>query len=133
MPTLPEIFRLVTGKHLFFLIGLMLVTCSHMSSISALPINMVLIDLVGRRYTGAINFLGCSIFFLLIQIHVPQELLTVFIFSVRAFSTGIFNFVYIYTSEVSLFPIFVSLYKVVNCCRVFLANRNRSPDKNVQM
>ena len=86
----------------------MLVTCSHMSSISALPINMVLIDLVGRRYTGAINFLGCSIFFLLIQIHVPQELLTVFIFSVRAFSTGIFNFVYIYTSEVSLFPIFVS-------------------------
>lgn len=66
----------------------------------ALPVNMILIDLIGRRYTGAFNFLGCTIFFLLIQIHVSQVVLTVFIFMVRGFSTGIFNFVYIYTSEV---------------------------------
>ena len=70
------------------------------SSVSALPVNMALLDLVGRRYTGAINFLGCTVFFLLIQIHVSQGVLTIFIFMVRAFSTGIFNFVYIYTSEV---------------------------------
>ncbi|KAH3736405.1 hypothetical protein DPMN_042968 [Dreissena polymorpha] len=61
---------------------------------------MLLIDVIGRRYTGAVNFVGCSVFFLLIQVHVSQEVLTFFIFMVRGFSTGIFNFVYIYTTEV---------------------------------
>ncbi|XP_052238699.1 putative transporter SVOPL [Dreissena polymorpha] len=66
----------------------------------SLPLNMLLIDVIGRRYTGAVNFVGCSVFFLLIQVHVSQEVLTFFIFMVRGFSTGIFNFVYIYTTEV---------------------------------
>lgn len=66
----------------------------------SLPLNMFLIDRVGRRYTGCINFLGCAIFFLLLQLDVSQAVLTLFIFLVRGFSTGIFNFVYIYTSEV---------------------------------
>ncbi|KAL4224242.1 hypothetical protein ACF0H5_017695 [Mactra antiquata] len=73
---------------------------STLGEFISLPINMFLIDVIGRRYTGSINFLGCTIFFLLLQFHVSQEVLTIFIFMVRGFSTGIFNFVYIYTSEV---------------------------------
>lgn len=73
---------------------------STLGEFISLPLNMFLIDCIGRRYTGAVNFLGCSLFFLLIQLDVSQEVLTLFIFMVRGFSTGIFNFVYIYTSEV---------------------------------
>ncbi|XP_053375836.1 putative transporter SVOPL isoform X2 [Mercenaria mercenaria] len=73
---------------------------STLGEFISLPLNMLLIDLIGRRFTGAVNFMGCTVFFLLIQFHVSQELLTFFIFMVRGFSTGIFNFVYIYTSEV---------------------------------
>ncbi|XP_052802513.1 putative transporter SVOPL isoform X2 [Mya arenaria] len=73
---------------------------STLGEFTSLPLNMLLIDVIGRRWTGAINFMGCSVFFLLIQLHVSQGLLTFFIFAVRGFSSGIFNFVYIYTSEV---------------------------------
>ena len=83
------------------LISLLHGSQSTVRYLSALPVNMVLIDAIGRRYTGVVNFLGCSVFFLLIQLHVSQGLLTFFIFMVRGLSTGIFNFVYIYTSEVS--------------------------------
>ena len=67
---------------------------------SALPLNIFLIDLVGRRWTGAINLFGCGLFFVLLQLPVPKAALTVFMFLVRGFSSGMFNFVYIYTSEV---------------------------------
>lgn len=71
------------------------------SYVTALPLNIFLIDLVGRRWTGAVNLFGCGLFFILLQLPVPQTALTCFIFLVRGFSSGMFNFVYIYTSEVS--------------------------------
>ncbi|KAL4224126.1 hypothetical protein ACF0H5_017579 [Mactra antiquata] len=73
---------------------------STLGEFIALPLNIFLIDLVGRRWTGAINLFGCGLFFVLLQLPVPQTVLTVFIFLVRGFSSGMFNFVYIYTSEV---------------------------------
>ncbi|XP_078338578.1 synaptic vesicle 2-related protein-like isoform X5 [Crassostrea virginica] len=66
----------------------------------ALPLNLLLIDRIGRRYTGAVNSCGMAIFFLLLQLQMPQSLLTIIMFMVRGFSQGLFNFVYIYTAEV---------------------------------
>ncbi|KAL5016323.1 hypothetical protein ScPMuIL_005912 [Solemya velum] len=66
----------------------------------ALPLNLLLIDFIGRRWTGAINLFGCGVFFVLVQLPVSPSLLTFFIFMVRGFSSGVFNFVYIYTGEV---------------------------------
>nr|XP_022345746.1 synaptic vesicle 2-related protein-like isoform X2 [Crassostrea virginica] len=68
----------------------------------ALPLNLLLIDRIGRRYTGAVNSCGMAIFFLLLQLQMPQSLLTIIMFMVRGFSQGLFNFVYIYTAEVLL-------------------------------
>ncbi|XP_078338577.1 putative transporter SVOPL isoform X4 [Crassostrea virginica] len=65
----------------------------------ALPLNLLLIDRIGRRYTGAVNSCGMAIFFLLLQLQMPQSLLTIIMFMVRGFSQGLFNFVYIYTAE----------------------------------
>ncbi|KAI0229457.1 putative transporter SVOPL [Lamellibrachia satsuma] len=66
----------------------------------AIPINLLSIDSLGRKWTLTINFLLSGIFFLLVQICTTRAWLTVFIFAVRAFSSAIFNTVYIYTSEV---------------------------------
>ncbi|XP_061197259.1 putative transporter SVOPL isoform X1 [Saccostrea echinata] len=66
----------------------------------ALPLNLSLIDRIGRRYTGAVNSFGMALFFILLQINMPKSLLTVIMFMVRGFSQGLFNFVYIYTAEV---------------------------------
>ncbi|XP_052214568.1 putative transporter SVOPL isoform X12 [Dreissena polymorpha] len=73
---------------------------STLGEFIALPLNIFLIDLVGRRWTGAVNLFGCGLFFILLQLPVPMTVLTGFIFLVRGFSAGMFNFVYIYTSEV---------------------------------
>lgn len=66
----------------------------------ALPLNLMLIDRIGRRYTGAVNSFGMAIFFIILQIKMPKSMLTVIMFMVRGFSQGLFNFVYIYTAEV---------------------------------
>ncbi|KAJ8312993.1 hypothetical protein KUTeg_010366 [Tegillarca granosa] len=68
--------------------------------LATLPLNLLLVDLVGRRWTGAVNLGGCALFFILLQLDVPQKVLTFFMFVVRGFSSGMFNFVYIYTAEV---------------------------------
>lgn len=75
---------------------------------AALPLNLLLIDRIGRRYTGAVNSCGMAIFFFLLQLKMPQSLLTVIMFMVRGLSQGLFNFVYIYTAEVCLLPFLFS-------------------------
>ncbi|OWF42245.1 putative transporter SVOPL [Mizuhopecten yessoensis] len=65
-----------------------------------LPVNMILFDIIGRRKTGAIDLTGCAVFFILLQINMPQHLLTGIMLLVRGFSAANFNFVYIYTAEV---------------------------------
>ena len=67
-----------------------------------IPLNMLLVDGVGRRLTLAVDFIMAGVFFLLIQLCVPRLVETLFIFGVRGFSSGLFNIVYIYTLEVSI-------------------------------
>lgn len=66
----------------------------------ALPINILLMDRIGRAKTLCVNFLGAGVFFLLIQICTSRVMLTIFIFCVRGFASAIFNTIYIYTAEV---------------------------------
>ncbi|CAG2253827.1 unnamed protein product [Mytilus edulis] len=56
----------------------------------------------GEKKMGAFNMGGCAFFFMLLQIPMPQKALTAVMFCVRGFSSGMFNFVYIYSAEVLL-------------------------------
>ncbi|XP_041349044.1 putative transporter SVOPL isoform X2 [Gigantopelta aegis] len=73
---------------------------STLGEFICLPVNMLLIDCIGRRLTGSLNLAGTGIFFLLLQLSVPRWLLTTFMFAVRGFSSATFNWIYIYSSEV---------------------------------
>ncbi|XP_076108162.1 putative transporter SVOPL isoform X1 [Mytilus galloprovincialis] len=73
---------------------------SSFGELIPLPVNMFLIDRVGRKKMGAFNMGGCAFFFMLLQIPMPQKALTAVMFCVRGFSSGMFNFVYIYSAEV---------------------------------
>ncbi|XP_052282117.1 putative transporter SVOPL [Dreissena polymorpha] len=73
---------------------------STLGEFIALPLHKCLIDLVGIRWTGAVNLFGCGLFFIFLQLPVPMTVLTGFIFLVRGCSAGMFNFIYIYTSAV---------------------------------
>ena len=75
--------------------------CTVCVLLAAIPLNLLTIDWLGRRWTIAINYIMSAVFFLLVQICSTKIVLTIFIFGVRAFTSGIFNAVYIYTSEVS--------------------------------
>ena len=106
-----------------------IILCKVLSLLSALPLNIFLIDLVGRRWTGAVNLFGCGLFFILLQLPVPQSALTCFIFLVRGFSAGMFNFVYIYTSEVRFAVVFVLYWRF--CSQDFSNNNNNVQTENI--
>ena len=108
-------------------IDMYLSTWHTIYSITALPLNICLIDLVGRRWTGAVNLFGCGLFFILLQLPVPKTLLTVFMFVVRGFSSGMFNFVYIYTSEVRFLSLRVFL--LIFFAEYYLSHRMTKPTK----
>ncbi|KAK6190710.1 hypothetical protein SNE40_002513 [Patella caerulea] len=65
-----------------------------------LPINMLLIDRVGRKITGTVNLISTGVFFALLQIHTKRWMLTAIMFGVRGFAAATFTWTYIYTSEV---------------------------------
>ena len=54
----------------------------------------------GRKIVISTNFFMAGIFYLLVQICSDITTLTVFLFGVRTFITGVFNTIYIYTGEV---------------------------------
>ena len=71
-------------------------------AVAGIPLNIVLIDAVGRRLTGAINLFFCGLFFCLLQLDVGRGLLTFFMFAARGFSSSTFSWVYLYSIEVRL-------------------------------
>ncbi|CAL1534353.1 unnamed protein product [Lymnaea stagnalis] len=75
---------------------------SSLGELLSLPINFLLIDRIGRRFTGAMCYFASGFFFVLIQLQVNLGVLTMLMFFVRGFSSATFNFVYIYSSE--LYP-----------------------------
>ena len=68
---------------------------------AAIPINLMTIDTLGRRWTLTIDYLLACLFFLLLQVCTGRTGLTIIIFGIRAATAGIFNTIYIYTTEVS--------------------------------
>ncbi|XP_013412719.1 putative transporter SVOPL [Lingula anatina] len=73
---------------------------SSLGEFLGLPINLFLMDLIGRQKTLAVSLVGTGVFFLLIQLCVSRGVLTFFLFGARALSSAVFNTVYIYTTEV---------------------------------
>ncbi|PVD31657.1 hypothetical protein C0Q70_07075 [Pomacea canaliculata] len=67
---------------------------------ACIPLNILMIDRLGRKKTGAINWLFCGLFFGLLQLSVSRGLLTFFMFAVRAFSAATFSWVYLYSVEI---------------------------------
>jgi hypothetical protein len=86
-----------------FWLGLISTVIISFFTFAVIPFNLITIDWLGRKWTLTCNFIMAGVFFLLVQICTSHALLTVFIFGVRTFASGIFNAVYIYTSEVSQF------------------------------
>lgn len=70
------------------------------AEIPGLLVTVVIIELLGRRLTMAIEFVACMVGFLLLFICTSESLLTFFLFLVRAFTSGVFQAVYVYTPEV---------------------------------
>ncbi|XP_059174127.1 putative transporter SVOPL isoform X2 [Physella acuta] len=75
---------------------------SSLGELISLPINFILMDKIGRRYTGAICYFGTGFFFVLVQLKVSLGVLTMLLFFVRGFGSATFYFTYIYSSE--LYP-----------------------------
>ena len=65
-----------------------------------LIVTFIIIEIIGRKMTMAIEFFGCMIGFLLLFICASNAALTIFLFIIRAFSTGVFQAVFVYIPEV---------------------------------
>ena len=70
------------------------------AEIPGVVLAVVLIEVLGRKITMAVEFIGCMVGFLLLFICASDTLLTFFLFVIRAFATGAFMVVYVYTPEV---------------------------------
>jgi len=69
----------------------------------AIPITLLVIDSLGRKWALGLDFLGAGVMLILAQICSSHTVyLTISLFGVRSFISGVFNVIYIYTSEVSL-------------------------------
>ena len=65
-----------------------------------LIITFFAIDLIGRKKTMAVEFFICMVGFLLLFICASDSVITFFLFIIRAFSSGVFKAVNVYTPEV---------------------------------
>ena len=70
------------------------------AEIPSVLLTVVLIEVLGRKITMAVEFIGCMVGLLLLFICASDTLLTFFLFVIRAFATGAFMVVYVYTPEV---------------------------------
>ena len=70
------------------------------AEIPGLLLTVVLIEVLGRKITMAVEFIGCMVGFLLLFICASDTLLTFFLFVIRAFAAGAFMMIYVYTPEI---------------------------------
>jgi len=62
---------------------------------------LLIIDSLGRKWTLGLDFIGAGVFCFLAQICNSRTVyLTITMFGVRSFISGVFNIAYLYTSEV---------------------------------
>ena len=69
------------------------------AEIPGVVLTVVLIEVLGRKITMAVEFIGCMVGFLLLFICASDTLLTFFLFIIRAFATGSFVVGYTYVPE----------------------------------
>ncbi|CAH1253764.1 putative transporter SVOPL [Branchiostoma lanceolatum] len=81
-----------------------------------IPINLFLVDLIGRKLTMTLNLALVCAFFLLLNLCVSTAWTTFFLFGVRAFISGTFGMVYLYTAE--YFPTNVRALAIGTCSTV---------------
>ena len=70
------------------------------AEVPGLIITTILIEILGRKLTLAIDFLAAMIGFFLLFICTSSTVLTLFLFIIRAFATGGFQALYVYSPEV---------------------------------
>ncbi|KAL5477456.1 hypothetical protein EMCRGX_G024256 [Ephydatia muelleri] len=63
-------------------------------------LTLLIIELIGRKITMAVEFFGCVAGFLLLLWCVPKAVTTMFLFLIRGLATGAFQAAYAYTPEV---------------------------------
>lgn len=70
------------------------------AELPGLLITVIIIEIIGRKITMAIEFMVSMLAFLLLFICASDSLLTFFLFIARGSITGVFQAVYIYTAEI---------------------------------
>ncbi|CAI7993850.1 Synaptic vesicle 2-related protein [Geodia barretti] len=73
------------------------------TSVAELPglvVTIIIIEILGRKKTMALESFGTMAGFLLLFVCSTSEVTTLFLFLTRAFATGVFQTVYVYTPEV---------------------------------
>lgn len=70
------------------------------AELPGLFVTITIIEIIGRKLTMAFNFTMILLGFCLLFICTNEALLTFFLFITRAFSTGVFQTMYVYTPEV---------------------------------
>ncbi|XP_063971726.1 synaptic vesicle 2-related protein-like [Lytechinus pictus] len=71
-----------------------------LAELPGLVITFLIIELLGRKKTMAVEFLFFSLFTFLIFMCTSRTVLTIFLFAARAFISGCFQAAYVYTPEV---------------------------------
>lgn len=73
---------------------------SSAAEIPGLIVTFIIIDTIGRKKTMGIEFVLSAGGFLLLLICASEDVLTAFLFVIRALVTGVFQVAYVYTPEV---------------------------------
>ncbi len=78
-----------------------------------LIIVLILIDILGRKWTMAIQCVASTISFLLLFVCSSKIVLSLFLFLIRAFTSGLFKTVHIYTTEI--YPTYTRAFGIGFC------------------